>query len=278
MANILSTEKRILAVKCLVDGMSIRATARIADISKNTVCKLVADLGAACSLYQSKVFVNLTCKRLQLDEIWSFVGAKEKNASADKKAAGWGDVWTWTAIDAETKLVPCFMVGERTADCARIFVDDLASRLANRVQITTDGLRAYVEAIDRAFAGDVDYAQLIKVYGVESIEGHRKYSPAKVLGVQLGEASGNPDRKHINTSYVERQNLTMRMGMRRFTRLTNAFSKKVANHAAAIALHFMYYNFARVHQTLRVSPAMAAGVADKLWDVADIVALLDKPE
>lgn len=275
MANVLTTEKRIQVVKCLVDGVSIRATVRITGVSKNTIAKLLLNLGAACSAYQANAFQNLTCKRLQLDEIWSFVGAKEKNASPEKKAEGWGDVWTWTAICADTKLVPCFMVGERNAYSARVFVEDLASRLANRVQITTDGLKAYVEAVDRAFAGDVDFAQLIKVYGVESVEGQRRYSPAKVLGVEVGVVTGNPDRKHVNTSYVERQNLTMRMGMRRFTRLTNAFSKKIENHAAAIALHFMYYNFVRVHQTLRVSPAMAAGVTDRLWEVSDIVALLD---
>lgn len=242
--------------------------------AKNTVAKLLIDLGLACAAYQDEHLRNLPCRRVQCDEIWSFVGAKQKNVSEEQIAAGWGDVCTWTAIDADTKLVPCWMVGQRGLPTAREFIGDLASRLSNRVQLTVDGHRPYLQAVEETFGADIDFAQLIKVYG-SSGDAQTRYSPGKCIGCETNTVTGNPDPKHISTSFVERQNLTMCMSMRRFTRLTNAFSKKLENHMAAIALHFMYYNFARVHQTLRISPAMAAGVTTKLWDVEDIVGLLD---
>lgn len=272
--NRLDSTKRIQVVRCLVEGNSIRATVRMTGVAKNTVAKLLVDLGTACAQYQDEHLRNLPCKHVQCDEIWSFVGAKQKNVSEDQMADGWGDVWTWTAIDADTKLVPCWMVGQRGLPTAREFIGDLAKRLSSRVQLTVDGHRPYVQAVEETFGADIDFAQLIKVYGASG-EAQTRYSPGQCIGIECNTVTGNPDSKHISTSFVERQNLTMRMSMRRFTRLTNAFSKKLENHMAAIALHFMYYNFARIHQTLRVTPAMAAGVTSKLWDVADIVALLD---
>ena len=243
---------------------------RLAD----TVAKLLVELGAACSKVQDEKIRNIRSRRLQCDEIWSFVGAKEKNASDDQKAAGWGDCWTWTALDADTKLIVSFRLGDRTVATAYDFMSDLASRLTNRVQLTTDSHRAYLNAVDGAFGIDIDYALLAKVYkGVPGESG--RYSPAKCIGCESKIVSGEPDPKHISTSYVERQNLTMRMSMRRFTRLTNAFSKKLENHAAMVALYFMYYNFGRVHQTLRVTPAMEAGIADHVWSVEEIVTLLE---
>lgn len=272
--NRLDNAKRIQVVRCLVEGNSIRATVRMTGVAKNTIAKLLVDLGYACAKYQDENLRNLRCRRVQCDEIWSFVGAKQKNASMEQVEAGCGDVWTWTAIDADTKLVPCWMIGQRGLPSAKAFIGDLASRLSNKVQLTTDGHKPYLEAIEDTFGGDIDYAQLIKVYGASG-ETQTRYSPGQCIGIECRAVTGTPDPKHISTSFVERQNLTMRMSMRRFTRLTNAFSKKLENHMAAIALHFMYYNFARIHQTLRMSPAMAAGVTSKLWDVEDIVALLD---
>ena len=272
--NRLSKEERMRVVSCLVEGCSIRSTVRMTGIAKNTVTKLLVELGAACTKYQDEAFRNLKLKRIQCDEIWAFVYAKQKNVTPsmlEERHAG--DVWTWTAIDAETKLVPCWMVGGRDAAEAKAFIDDLASRLATRVQVTTDGLKVYMNAIEGAFGADVDYAMLVKVYG-ESPEAQKRYSPADCIGCKKEARIGSPGPAHISTSYVERANLTMRMSMRRFTRLTNGFSKKVENHAAALALYFMYYNFARIHQTLRVSPAMAAGVTAMLWSIGDIVALL----
>lgn len=273
--NKLSTEKRTQIIGCLVEGMSIRSTVRITGASKNTVTKLLVDIGKACADYQDKYLRNLNCKRLQCDEIWSFCYAKQKNVPDNLKGQfGYGDVWTWTAIDAKTKLVPSWMVGDRSAETAKTFIDDLASRLDNRVQLTTDGHSVYLEAVEESFGSEIDYAMLIKIYG-SNPEGEKRYSPAKIKEVKTKIISGRPERKHISTSYVERQNLTMRMCMRRFTRLTNAFSKKVENHAHAIALHFMYYNFCRIHKTLSVTPAMEAKVTDRLWDVEDIVKLID---
>ncbi len=275
--NRLSNEDRIRVIAALVEGNSIRSTVRMTGVAKNTVAKLLVDIGAACSSYQDQAFRNLSCKRVQCDEIWSFVGAKQKNVKPEHFEDGGfaGDVWTWTAIDADTKLVPCWMLGARDAQSANAFIGDLASRLASRVQLTTDGHKPYLKAVEGAFGFDVDYAMLIKIYGASS-EGEKRYSPASCLGCESKAVTGQPDPKHVSTSFVERQNLTMRMGMRRFTRLTNAFSKKVENHAAAIALHFMYYNFVRIHQTLKVTPAMAAGVTTKLWEIADVVNLLDQ--
>jgi len=260
----------------LVEGNSLRATARICDVAFNTVLKFVPEIGKACAEYQSRALRNLTCKRIQCDEIWSFCYAKAKNVPEDKKGQfGYGDVWTWVAICADSKLVPAWLVGNRDAETASIFMEDLASRFTHRVQLTTDGHRAYLEAVEGAFGADIDYAMLIKLYGEITPEGQRKYSPAECIGCKTEVITGNPDRKHISTSYAERQNLTMRMSMRRFTRLTNGFSKKVENHAYHVALHYMHYNFSRIHKTLRVTPAMAAGVTDRLWEIEDIVTLLD---
>jgi IS1 family transposase len=272
--NKLSTQKRVQVIAALVEGISINATVRMTCVSKNAVLKLLADIGSACAIYQDKVFRNLNCNRLELDEIWSFCFAKARNVPAKYEGVfGYGDVYTWVALDAETKLVPCWYVGRRDGVCAMEFVKDLASRLANRVQVTTDGHKAYLNAIEEAFGSEIDYAMLIKVYGGSQEE--TRYSPAECLGTMKERITGNPDRELVSTSYVERQNLTMRMSMRRFTRLTNAHSKKIENHIHAISLHYMYYNFARIHSTLRCSPAMAAGVSNTLWSIEDIVALLD---
>ena len=276
--NKLPTAKRAQIIGMMVEGMSIRSISRLTGASKNTIVKLLADAGEACAAYQDHAFRDLPCKRLQLDEIWSFVYAKAKNAPAEKKAAGEaGDVWTWTAICADTKLGPSWLVGQRDGGAATEFVCDLAARLSNRVQITTDGHRAYVDAVEEAFGSGVDYAMLIKIYG-QPVEGQKRYSPPQIIGTETHCCTGNPDPKHISTSYAERQNLSMRMGMRRFTRLTNAFSKKVANHEFAIAIYFMHYNFVRMHQTLRCSPAMAAGVSKTLWSLEDVVAMVDEHE
>jgi IS1 family transposase len=276
--NKLDTAKRAQVLTLLVEGMSLRATARAADVSYNTVCRLFADAGRVCADYQDKALRNLPCKRLQLDEIWSFVYAKQENVGTAKSAPhDAGDAWTWVALDADTKLVASWRIGDRSSETAIDFVDDLAKRLRNRVQITTDGHKAYLEAIEGAFGGDVDYAMLVKVYG-EAPEGQRRYSPAICNGAHKHRVEGNPDARHISTSFVERQNLTMRMSIRRFTRLTNAFSKKLENHELAVALHYMHYNFCRVHKTLRVTPAMAAGVTDRVWDMTDIAALIAAQE
>ncbi|MGE0735105.1 MAG: IS1 family transposase [Alphaproteobacteria bacterium] len=269
--NKLPLVKRAQILGLLVEGNSLRAASRLADVSINTVTKLLVDLGKACSEYQDKALRNLTCKRLQLDEIWSFVYAKQKNVPENKKGSA-GDIWTWTAIDADTKLIASWMVGDRSGDTARIFVADLASRLANRVQITTDGHRVYLDAVDAAFGIDVDYAMLEKKYA-SHVEGQKRYSPPVCVGAEQRAITGRPDKAHISTSFAERQNLTMRMSMRRFTRLTNAFSKKAENHAHAIAVHFMYYNFGRIHKTLRITPAMAAGVTDHVWSLEEILGL-----
>jgi len=245
-------------------------------VSKTTVMKLLADLGAACAAYHDRYVRNLKVRRLQADEIWQFVGAKAKNASAQKKQEGWGDIWTWVGIDADTKLVVSYLVGGRGADWAKDFMEDCASRIRNRVQITTDGHKAYLEAVENAFGADIDYAQLQKIYGA-STENETRYSPATCIGCDMKVVSGNPDPKHVSTSFVERQNLTMRMQMRRFTRLTNGFSKKVDNHRHMVALHYMHYNFCRIHQTLKVTPAMEAGLSDHVWSLGELCALLPKP-
>jgi IS1 family transposase len=260
----------------LCEGMSIRAIARTTGASKTTITKLVVDAGMAAAWYQDRVFRNLTCKRIQVDEIWNFVYAKQKNVSTAKAPPdGAGDVWTWTAIDAETKLMPSWFVGGRDSDSAIIFMDDLAGRLANRVQLTSDGHRAYLEAVEGAFGADVDYAQLVKLYGPTSEAAKGRYSPAECIGARKHRIEGDPDPKHISTSFSERSNLTIRMHTRRFTRLTNAFSKKVENHAHAVALHMMYYNFVRIHQSVKQTPAMAAGVTKRLWEIGDIVDVLE---
>jgi len=249
-------------------------------VTKVTILKLLVDLGATCAEYMNEAMVDLPCKRIQVDEIWQFVGCKQKNVTAKKieRDGICGDVWTWTAIDADTKLIPCWMLGQRDPITARDFMHDLASRLANRVQLTSDGLKAYLTAVDSAFGEDIDYAMLVKIYGEIDTECQRRYSPAACIGCEIKAVAGNPDVDHISTSYVERANLTMRMSMRRFTRLTNAFSKKLENHAANIALYFMYYNFAKVHLTLKTTPAVKAGVADHIWSIEEIVGLLEKRE
>jgi len=243
-------------------------------VSKVTILRLLESLGPACAEYQDKALRGLTCKRIQCDEIWQFCYAKEKNVPADKRGQfGFGDVWTWVAIDADTKLIPTFMLGNRDARTARAFMDDLAARLANRVQLTTDGLKVYLDAVEGAFGCNIDFAQLVKLYGASQDE--VRYSPAECIGCERKIINGNPKTRHISTSFVERQNLTMRMGMRRFTRLTNGFSKKIENHFYAVAIHFMHYNFCRIHQTLRVTPAMEAGVANHIWSTEELVSLLD---
>lgn len=277
--NKLTPEKRAQILQLLCEGMSIRAITRVTGASKNTVAKLLNDVGFVCAEYHDKTVRNLRCKRVQVDEIWSFTYAKQRNV-ADAKSApeGAGDTWTWTAIDADTKLAVSWLVGGRNAQCAFQFLNDLALRMDRRIQLTSDGLRCYAEAVDAAFEGRVDYGQLVKIYG-DVPEGTKgRYSPAECTGAIKTRVIGWPDEDHISTSFVERQNLTMRMHMRRFTRLTNAFSKKLEAHANAVALHFVYYNFCRIHKTLRVTPAMAAGVTDRLWDVSDIVALIEAKE
>jgi IS1 family transposase len=271
--NKLPAEKRAQIIHLLVEGNSLRATARLADVSFNTTAKLFVDTARACLDYQDKTLRNLPCKRLQLDELWSFVYSKQKNVPLKKKGEA-GDCWTWVAIDADTKLVPSWRIGDRDIPTATAFVTDLASRLKNRVQITTDGHRPYLEAIEDVFGTEVDYAMLVKIYGKEP-GGEKRYSPPECIGARKAPIAGSPDVKHVSTSFVERQNLTLRMSVRRFTRLTNAFSKKIENHALSVALHYMNYNFCRIHKTLRVTPAMAAGVTDKLWEISDIVRVLE---
>lgn len=280
--NRLSTERRALVIRALVEGNSIRSTCRMTGTAKGTVLRLLADVGAVCSAYQDQALRNLPCQRVQVDEIWSFVGAKEKNTPRELRGtAERGDVWTWTAICADTKLVPSWYVGVRDAEAARTFIADLESRLASRVQLTSDGLLMYLTAVEGAFGWNgVDYAMLQKHYA--NVPSSGRYSPPECVGAEKKEIMGEPDPAHISTSYVERQNLTMRMQMRRFTRLTNAFSKKLENHAAAISLHFMHYNFGRPHQTLtkarggiHTTPAMAAGVASHVWKTEEIVGLLE---
>lgn len=275
--NCLDSQTRARIVACLIEGCSIRATVRMTGASKNTVVKLLADLGCACAEYHNKHVRNLRVRRLQCDEIWSFIGCKRKNASPEQKSEGWGDIWTWIGIDADTKLVLGYLIGGRDAGWALDFMEDCASRIRGRVQITTDAHKAYLEAVEGAFGIDVDYAMLHKVYGAPSDEEQRRYSPATCIGCDMKTIIGRPDPEHVSTSYVERQNLTMRMQMRRFTRLTNGFSKKVDNHRHAVALHYMHYNFCRIHQSLRITPAMAAGITDHVWAVEDLIALLPKP-
>lgn len=273
--NQLPLSKRVQILEMLCEGSSMRSISRITDVSINTVAKLLVDAGHACAEYQDKAFHSLKCRRIQCDEIWSFCYAKEKNIPKDKKGQfGYGDIWTFTAMDAESKLVPSFMVGKRDAQTAKIFIDDLASRLANRVQLTTDGNKVYLEAVEGAFGCEVDYAMLVKMF--ESSQEETRYSPARCTGCKGTPITGDPDRQHISTSFVERQNLNIRMGMRRYTRLTNAFSKKIENHCHALAIYFMFYNFVRIHKTLRMTPAMKAKVTDKLWTMEDVANLIEK--
>jgi IS1 family transposase len=273
--NKLPLAKRTQILAMLCEGSSMRSISRVADVSINTVSKLLVEAGEACLAIHDETVCNVKASRIQCDEIWSFCHAKEKNVATAKAAPeGAGDVWTWTAIDADTKLIVSFFVGDRGGESAMILMDDLRARLANRVQLTTDGHKAYLEAVEGAFGADVDYAQLVKLYG-PTITAPGRYSPAECTGIKKIRREGNPDIQHVSTSYVERQNLTMRMSMRRFTRLTNAFSKKLDNHIHALALYFAFYNFCRIHKTLRMSPAMAAGITDRLWSLDDIIARID---
>ena len=276
--NKLSTAKRVQILNMLVEGMSMRAASRIADVSINTVTKLMVEAGEACAAYHDEAVRDLQARKVQCDEIWAFCYAKDKNVARAKSAPrGAGDVWTWTALDSDSKMILSYEVGDRSGATAIEFMDDLRSRLVNRVQLTTDGHKAYLEAVEGAFGGDVDYAQLIKLYGDSTgRKGHeKKYSPAECTGTKKRCVEGNPDIEHVSTSYVERQNLTMRMGMRRFTRLTNAFSKKLENHLLMLSLYFVHYNFVRIHKTLRCTPAMAAGVSETLHDMEWVVGLID---
>jgi len=272
--NTLNQQRRASIIAALVEGNSVRAVSRITGVSKTTILKLIADVGQACEEYQRKNLHNLNCERIQCDEIWNFCYAKEKNVPAEKRGEfGFGDVWTWVAIDAESKLIPTWMVGNRDAGTAYAFMEDLAGRLNNRIQLTTDGLRVYLEAVESAFGSNIDYSMLIKMYGNEA-GNEARYSPAECTGIKVVPITGQPEPQHVSTSFVERQNLTMRMNMRRFTRLTNAFSKKIDNLRYSVAIHFMHYNFCRVHQTLRVTPAMEADVTDHIWSIEEIVDLL----
>jgi IS1 family transposase len=270
----MTQKKQVVAA--LVEGNSIRSTVRLTGVSKNTVIKLLLDLADACAAYHDANVRNLKVRRLQCDEIWQYVGSKAKNTRPEKKAIGWGDVWTWTALDADTKLCVSYLVGGRDLGWAKEFMRDCARRIRNRVQITTDGHKAYLEAVENAFGADIDYAQLQKIYGAAS-DNEKRYSPATCIGCDMKVVSGDPDPKHVSTSFVERQNLSMRMSIRRFTRLTNAFSKKIENHAAAVALWFMYYNFCRVHTTLRVTPAMESGLSNHVWSIEELCGLLPQP-
>jgi IS1 family transposase len=273
--NKLPAAKRVQILTMLCEGVSMRAIARTVDVSINTVSALLVNAGKACAAFHDEKVRGVTASRVQCDEIWSFTYAKQKNVATAKAAPEEaGDTWTWTALDAETKLIVSWLVGGRDAEYASAFMNDLASRLANRVQLTTDGHKAYLDAVEGAFGIDVDYAQLVKLYG-EAPEAQKRYSPAECIGTRKEAITGRPDKKHVSTSYVERQNLTMRMHMRRFTRLTNAFSKKFENHMHMVALYTVWYNFVRIHKTLKVTPAMAAGLSPILWSMEDVAGLID---
>jgi IS1 family transposase len=274
--NRLSTTKRAQIVAALIEGNSVRGTCRLTGVSKDAVLKLIPELGVACRQHHNAAVRGVRTRRVQCDEVWSFCYAKEKNVPVAKEGTGAGSVWTWTAIDADSKLIISYLCGDRDASWACQFMEDLASRVTTRIQITTDGHRAYAEAVEGAFGMDVDYAMLIKLYGSSGDSPDTRYSPAACIGTRTGILSGNPDRQHISTSFVERQNLNLRMGVRRFTRLTNAFSKKFENHCHMVAIYHAYYNFCRVHQTLRVTPAMEAGLTDHIWSVTELVSLLER--
>ncbi|HEY6764223.1 MAG TPA: IS1 family transposase [Candidatus Sulfotelmatobacter sp.] len=273
--NVLSNDRRAAVVMALVEGNSVRATCRMTGVCKDAVLKLIRDMGAACAAHHNTAVRGVKTARVQCDEIWSFCYAKEKNVPVEKQGTGAGSVWTWTAIDADSKLILSYLCGGRDASWACQFMEDLASRVTTRIQITTDGHRAYAEAVEGAFGMDVDYAMLIKLYGSSGDSPDTRYSPAACIGTRTGILSGNPDRNYISTSYVERQNLNLRMGVRRFTRLTNAFSKKFENHCHMVAIYHAYYNFCRVHSSLRVTPAMEAGLTDHVWTLNELVALME---
>jgi IS1 family transposase len=269
--NILALGKRIQVIAALVEGTSVNATCRMTGVAKHTVLKLLRDLGCAAAGYHNSHVRNLCVRRIQCDEIWAFVYAKQKNVTLEQMQQGAGDVWTWTAIDADTKLIVSYALGDRGADTAKEFMQDVASRLSTRIQLTTDGHRVYADAVEDAFGADIDYAMLVKIYGASNDSPESRYSPATCIGCRTGVLNGDPDPDYISTSFVERSNLSMRMGMRRFTRLTNGFSKKLENHGHMVALYFMHYNFCRVHKTLRVTPAMEAGLTDHVWEIEELI-------
>jgi IS1 family transposase len=277
--NKLPLAKRVQIPSMLCEGSSMRSISRVADVSFNTVDKLLCAAGEAALAYHDRAVRGVKAKRIQCDEIWSFVGAKQKNVAGSKRAGDptAGDCWTWTAIDADNKLLVSYLVGGRDGEYALMLMDDLRGRLANRVQLTTDGHKAYLQAVEEAFGAEIDYGMLVKLYGEPpaSPEAARRYSPSECVGARKDKITGNPDPRHISTSYTERANLTMRMSMRRFTRLTNAFSKKLENHAHMVALYALWYNFVRIHKTLKVTPAMEAGIEKRLWSMEDVVALID---
>jgi IS1 family transposase len=277
--NRLSIASRSKILESLVEGVSINATVRMTGVAKHIILKLLKDIGCACAEYHNHIIRNVNVRRAQCDEIWAFCYAKEKNLPEELRGKfGYGDVWTWTAIDADTKLILSYVPGTRGAATAQALMNDLAGRVSNRIQLTTDGHRVYADAVERAFGSEIDYSMLVKLYGNDPREDEARYSPATCIGFRKAVLAGKPDPDHVSTSFVERQNLTMRMSMRRFTRLTNGFSKKVENHGHAVALHFFHYNFIRIHKTLRVTPAMEAGIADHIWSFEDLVALLDVRE
>jgi len=274
--NRLPNEKRAQVIAALVEGTSINATVRMTGVAKHAVLNLLRDLGCACAEYYDQTVRNVKVKRAQCDEIWAFCYAKDKNVPADKQGKfGYGSVWTWTALDADTKLILSYAIGTRGMETARVFMDDLSSRVASRIQLTTDGHRVYADAVEVAFGCNIDYAMLVKLFGNDPTTEETRHSPATCIGCRTAIVSGRPDSRHISTSFVERQNLSMKMGMRRFTRLTNGFSKKVENHGHAVALYFMHYKFCRIHKTLRVTPAMEAGIADQVWSIEELVSLLN---
>ena len=277
--NKLSSEERARILHLLCEGNSIRATVRLTGASKNTIAKLLVTAGKACMAYQDRALVNLNCKRIEVDELWSFVGAKEKNVPAGRKGDGtMGDVWTWVALCADSKLVPAWYIGDRDSEAAMFFMDNLAKRLANRVQLTSDGHKPYLEAVEGAFGADIDYAMLVKIYGAAPEGPQRRYSPAECKGAVKRVVEGKPDKSKVSTSYVERNNGIIRQHCKRYARLTQAFSKKVENHAYAFALHTMYHNFVKISGAHRMSPAMAAGVETRLWEIGDMVAMIEEWE
>lgn len=280
--NKLSAERRAQILGMMVEGNSIRAIVRMTGVSKNTIVKLLEDAGEAFLDYHDRNVRGITAKHVQCDEIWSFIGVKAKNRAASRRAGDHtaGDVWTWVALDADSKLAISYLIGGRDAEYAMALMDDLRQRVTTRMRLTTDGHTPYLRAVEEAFGADIDYAILVKLYGEPpaSPEAARRYSPTECVGARKSKITGNPDPRHVSTSYVERQNLTMRMAIRRFTRLTNAFSKKIENHAHSVAIHFMHYNFVRIHQSLRVTPAMAAGVTSKLWSLIDMVRVIEEWE
>lgn len=272
--NRLIASKQEQVISALVEGTSINATSRITGVAKHTILKLLKDMGCACAAYHNAHVRNLRVRRIQADEIWAFVYGKDRNLTLEQVQSGLGSVWTWTALDADTKLIVSYMLGDRGASTAQTFMRDVARRIANRIQLTTDGHRVYAEAVEGAFGADIDYAMLVKIYGASNDNPESRYSPATCIGCRTGVLAGSPDPDHISTSFVERSNLSMRMGMRRFTRLTNAFSKKLENHGHMVALYFMHYNYCRVHKTLRVTPAMEAGLTDHVWSLEELIGLI----